>query len=51
MKDVYEDMEACREMILELHDAIVAKIDGTEVNNTNQSFYHNTKEVLSNETI
>jgi len=25
MKDVYEDMEACQEMILELHDAIVAK--------------------------
>jgi hypothetical protein len=25
MKDVYEDMEACQEMILELHDAIMAK--------------------------
>ncbi len=25
MKDVYEDMEACQGMILELHDAIVAK--------------------------
>lgn len=25
MKDVYEDMEACQEMILELYDAIMAK--------------------------